>query len=96
MTPDEERKVKESLNLIRRQITDLFRIGLQSGAWAEVFLEEIAELSSKQSERTKEHIKEELIRRKQAAYQRLLEEIEKKYPARAAELDNRGPDEISL
>lgn len=94
MTPEEKNKIHEALNLLMGRATDLMRHSMWEKAWDDVILELLTDRIAKESGEAKGVIVKRLNDRHKEKYQQRLEAIEKINPARAAQLDTRGPDDI--
>lgn len=96
MTDEEKNNIHEGLNLVIGRTTDLMRHSIWGKAWDDVFIDLIIERLMQETGQTREAIVAMLNDRHRAKYQQRLEAIENISPARAAQLDTRGPDDIAL
>ncbi len=92
-----ERELKSIANSLEEltSITDALLLRtLENKSWIVAFYGSIVEMMAKQSGKSEKEIKAALRRRQKAAYQKLLEKIEKQDPALAAQLDNRNIGDV--
>lgn len=92
-----DRELKSLVHSIEtlRNITDgLWRRSLENKAWIVALYRPLIELLAKQTGKTEKQIKTDFRNRQRAAYQKLMEKIEKKDAALAAQLDNRDIQDV--
>jgi len=94
MTPKEQQDIYDALNFLTARTTDLMRHTIWAKAWDDVFLDLLIERMAAESGKTTEEVRKMLNDRHKEKHQQRLEVIENINPARAAELDKRGPDDI--